>query len=489
MAGLDLSGFVGESQKFQGLYQAAETLERRKFRDDQLAQQKEGRVAATSKFLADYLDPKDRLTGTNYDPESVRQLQETLQEGATLASKGANTADIMMALGPRVNKINEYSTKAKLVNQQIKSSLDKLKTYGGYNVAALEDEAKKLAFQDEKGGLKDISLVDPQTDWVTEATRLKPDVVTTAAGLDELVKKTPVATISRNVVTSKMGRTKNVKYDATHPWWMDLKRDEQGEIATDPMGNPVGLDIVGGPILGDDNKPLLNPVTGEAFTGLGKKQFTAIMQHNPDIADYMRGQINKYFKDAGAEKIPDEGSPQWLAMGQHLLGEELRTRDRSSFKVLEDTSKVAAPALRVEMGYPAYGTPGVPGYGQQGVVGNALNAIPLSETTKKDGTYNLTEGGGKQYLGQLQNVMGKQLLPDYLIKSNDPKNAISIDVKGGEIQSINIRGKKYTRQEIYNMQLARDKEAAKSQHQQYPEKQESIESKPAADWKSRAKKL
>jgi hypothetical protein len=362
MPPLDVSGFVSEAPEFEGLYRASETLEKRKLREEQLQQQKEGRIASTNKFLADYLDPKERLTGTNYDPEIVKQLGDVLQEGSQLAGKGANVSDIMMALGPKVNRINEYSTKAKLVNQNIKAATEKLKGYGGYNIAALEDEAKKIAFQDEKGGMKDISQVDPSMNYVSEATRLRPEVVTTGAGLDQFVNKTPVSTTSNNIQTSHLGRTRNIKYEATTPFWMDIQKDQQGNAKLDKNGNPVGLDIIGGPLTDDQNQPMINPETGEQYHGLATEPFKAIMQHNPDIADYMRGQINTHFKEAGAKEIPKEGSPQWMAMGQYLLGQELKTRDRSSFKTI-DQEKASAPAIRMELGYPPYSKGGKGGSG------------------------------------------------------------------------------------------------------------------------------
>lgn len=345
---IDVSGFEVKPQEFGGLYQAAETLERRKLRDAQLAQQKEGRQLATTKFLSDYLDPKERLTGTNYDPEIVGQLQTALQEGAQLASKGASTSDIIMALGPKVNKINEYSTKAKLISQQIKQSADRLKGYGGYNIAALEEEAKKMAFLDDKGQLKDISTVDPSTVWVTKAAKERPELVTTGAGLDQFVTKTPSATYSRTAQTAYAGRTKNVKYEATHPFWEDLSRDDKGAIVTDPSGNPIGLDVVGGIINDDQGNPMINPEDNKPYRGMDKAHFSAIMNHNPDIADYIRGQINVHFKQAGAKELPREGSPQWLAMGQHILGDELKTRSKSSFKTIDKQSETGA-RVKVEI--------------------------------------------------------------------------------------------------------------------------------------------
>src|SRR6185436_18415229 len=141
--GLNLDGFVTPEQNFGGINRAADTLERRKYRQDQLALQREGKKNAAGTFLNNYLDKRDFLTGTNYDPEVVRQLQEAMQEGSKHAASGADTPTIMMALGPKINKLNEYSTKAKLIDQQIKASSTKLKTYKGYNTEALADEAKK----------------------------------------------------------------------------------------------------------------------------------------------------------------------------------------------------------------------------------------------------------------------------------------------------------------------------------------------------------
>lgn len=345
---IDVSGLVIKPQEFGGLYQAANTLENRRLREGHLAQQREAKQLATSKFLTDYLDPKERLTGTNYDPEIVTQLQQTLQEGAMLAAKGASTADIMMALGPKVNKINEYSTKAKLVNQQIKQSTDRLKGYGGYNLGALEDEAKKMAFYDEKGKLKDISTVDPNTDWVTQATQQRPELVTSGAGLDQFVQKTPSATYSRTAQTTYAGRSRNVKYETTHPFWEDLAQNDKGEIATDAAGNPIGLDVVGTTMVGDDNKPIINPETKQPFQVMDKGHFTAIMQHNPDVADYVRGQVNKHFKEAGAEKIPTEGSPQWEMMARSILRDELKSRSKSSFKTVDKQAETGA-RVKVEI--------------------------------------------------------------------------------------------------------------------------------------------
>lgn len=349
MPGLDLSGFNVPEEKFEGLYQAAGSLQRRNVLNQRLALAERGRQDATGKFVQSYLDPKDYLTGTAYDPQIVSGLQSLLQQGEELTSKGASTSDVLMALGPQVQKINDYSTKAKLINNNIKNSIGRLKGYTGYDPEALEQEARKQAFYDANGKLKDISQVDPSNDYVTMATKNNPEAVTTGKGLDDFVAKTPMHDYSNSVTTAYGGRSKTTTYDAKAPFWMGLQKDAQGNVMTDDSGNPKGLGVTGGVITGDDNKPIINPETNQPYSGMDKDHFNAIMRHNPDVADYVRGEVNKHFRAAGAKQLPAEGSPQWEAMARHVLGDELQTRDKSYFKT-RDQQKETAPAIKVELG-------------------------------------------------------------------------------------------------------------------------------------------
>lgn len=360
---IDVQNFITPEQSFEGVYRAADTMERQAYRKNQLAQQREGRIAATGKFLTDYLDPKDRLTGTNYDPEIVRQLNDALVEGADLARKGAGASDIIMALGPKVGKINEYSQKAKLINKQIIDATSKLKGYKGYNTDAILEEAKKLAFYGEDGKLRDIKDVDPDKDWVTEIVTKRPEVVTTGAGIDEFVSKVPMKEYGNEVQTMVAGRKLNRKYDAKSPFYMGVQMDAEGNAIGDKNGNPVGLEVMGDEITDDKGKPMLNPDTGKPYKALNKAAFDAIMMHNPDVADFVRGRVNQKFKEEGGGKIPAEGSAQWELMARRLLRDELGTRDRSSFK-LRDLEIKSAPLTRIELGIPFGGGKGSGGSGE-----------------------------------------------------------------------------------------------------------------------------
>lgn len=346
---LNLGGFVNPVQDFKGLNEAASTVERGQALQYRLGQQQAARNATTSKFLTNYLDPKDYLTGTAYDPAIVQGIQGLLQQGESLAAKGAPVSDILMALGPQVNKLNQYSTTAKLVQQNIKNSLGKVKPEEGYDMEALEDEAKKQAFFDQNGKLKDISSIDPTTDWVAQATKVNPQGVTTSAGLDTLVDKLPMKESPQDVTTTYAGRSKTEKYDTRSPFYMSLQRDANGKVKTDQNGNPLGLHVTSSDMTGDDGKPIIDPTTNQPYQAMDKDNYHAIMSHFHGIADFVRGQVMKHFQDAGAQNVPPEGSPQWDMMARHVLGQELSSRDRSYFKVINQ-QKETASAVKMELG-------------------------------------------------------------------------------------------------------------------------------------------
>lgn len=349
MPPLDLSGFDNKENNWTGLNQVTNTLQTQRREDQQLAREREGKQAATSKFLTDYLDPKDHLTGTNYDPQIVGGFQGILQKAQELVAKGASTNDVLMAIGPSVSKLNQYSISAKQINENIKNQVQKLKQYSGYNLEAIQAEAQKAAFMGPDGKMKDISSVDPNQDYVSMVAKNNPELITSGKGLDDFVAKTPMSEFLQNDTTTYAGRSRNVKVEAKHPFYMGIQRDAQGNLSTDVNGREKGMDILGSPMVDDNNKPIVNPQTGQPFMALDKNAFNAIMTHNPDVADYIRGQVNRHFKEAGAKDLPAEGSPQWDMMARHILGDELKTRDRSTFRV-SDVEKETAPAIKVELG-------------------------------------------------------------------------------------------------------------------------------------------
>lgn len=190
---LDLKGFVNEPNQWAGLYHAADQMEKRKLRADQLAVQQQAKRNAAGTFLQNYLDPKDYLSGTQLDPLINQGIQEAMQQGLQLVSSGADTPTLLMALNPMVNKIIKYSTNAKNINNKIDEQVKMLKESGhiGYDYGKLKEQALNSAFfkQDANGSMQlDPDHADPSINWIDKAIEEHPEKVTTDMGWDKFAR-------------------------------------------------------------------------------------------------------------------------------------------------------------------------------------------------------------------------------------------------------------------------------------------------------------
>lgn len=212
---------MNEYPEWGGLYKMTDSMERRNLRQDQLAAQQAGKKGAAGTFLANYLDPKDYLSGTAYDPMIIQGLQEAMQSGAKLAAAGADTPTLMMALGPAVNRITKYSTSAKTINKQVDDFINNMKAdkQEGYNWAALKEEALRNAFYktDESGKLVlDPDKADPSVNWVMKAIQDNPDKVTTPEAFDLYAKNAQMTKSLQDVTdTDKFGNPTRSKLNLT----------------------------------------------------------------------------------------------------------------------------------------------------------------------------------------------------------------------------------------------------------------------------------
>lgn len=241
---LDLSGFKNEPNQWAGLFHVADQMEKRKLRQDQLDLQKQTKRAAAGSFLQKYLDPKDMLTGTDYDPMLLQGLEALSQTGSQLAYAGADPTMLMMALGPGVNKLSSYATNAKNINKRIDEQLKGMKDSGmaGYNYSALKQEALKNAFYktDDKGQSQmDPDNFDPSVDYVAQAIQKNPLAVTTEDVFDEFAKKAEKKTTTADVTSyTPAGTTFRSKADLTAAGYMvpetvwDPKAGKSGEHVT-----------------------------------------------------------------------------------------------------------------------------------------------------------------------------------------------------------------------------------------------------------------
>ncbi len=319
-----------------------------------LEEAKEAKRDTAGKFLESYLDPKHYLTGSEYDPVVTSKLNGIMQKASGMAQQGADIPSLLMAIGPDVSDVSQYSAKAKYIDQSIKDNLTKLKDYKGYNQDAILEEAKKMAFHeiDPKtggyGALKDINKVDPSMNFVQEAIKAHPERTTTGAGIENFINTVPMSDYQKSVQTAYGGRTKTATYEAKHPFYMGLQKEDNGQVSVDKNGNPVGLDVNSELAHGDDGKPIADPATGGAYRVAAKDDYQTIMHLHPDIADNMRGEVKKAFQDAGKD-MPAEGSQQWELMARHILYSELKHNDKSHFKTVEQ-QKESSPVMKMEMG-------------------------------------------------------------------------------------------------------------------------------------------
>lgn len=306
------------------------------------------RKQASANYLQNTLDKKDFLSGSPYDPMIVQGLDNAMKQGMELASKGADTPTIMMAIGPLVGRLNQYQQTAKQIDASIKTSVEKRKQFPGYNADALTDEAKKAAYFNADGTMKDISQVDPNIDYTNQVLQNSPDKVTTSQGIDEFVNKTPLSEESKEIQTMHKGLKKNLKYDIKRNYWEGVPEDGNGNAMVDKMGQPVGVDVKSHVLTAKDGKPMIDPGTNEPFRVMNDNEFKGVISRSPAIADYINGQVIKHFKEAGGQVAPSVGSPEWEDMAKHILYQELKTRSRASFKQ-RDVETTAPLRTRIEL--------------------------------------------------------------------------------------------------------------------------------------------
>lgn len=326
----DVKDFIIPESNFGGVHRAADSLERKSYRDSQEKSNQAAKKATSAAFLSNYLNPKDNLTGTAYDPEIVKGFDELMQQGIKLATEGADQNMMMMALAPGVAKLNQYSTSAKLVNQRVKEQLANIPANAGYDKQKLEELAKRVAFYGEDGKLKDISTLDPQTDWLSEVIKRHPDQVTTDAAIDEFVKSSPKYTNTKKVkrINSKGGyELKNAK--VTAPSWAVV--DDEGNIVP-------RFDIAL-----EDGQPQTYDFNGKVapIRLMNEKDFDSLMSSNPGIADWVRGQLMRTGQGTNL------ATPQAKNAARAIMYDELKRRGGGGIEDIEETKANPAPRITI----------------------------------------------------------------------------------------------------------------------------------------------
>lgn len=389
--GLNLSGWVTEEQDFGALHRAADKLDRKQYRQDQLNEQRNAKRAATGKFLEGYLNPKDHLTGTNYDPMIVKGFNDLLAEGAALAKEGADTNTLLMALAPKVNQLGQYSAKAKYLDQRLKEQLSKIKPGMGYDIPRLEQESRRAAFYNPDGTLKDINAVDTNMDYVTEVVKNAPEKVTTDAGIDEFVKNSPKFSNTNDITAyTPTGGMSRKKVKITAPNWLTPDIDQKGATTGLVPKYQIAL---------EDGQPQLHEFTDEKGKKvsapvrlLDEQEFKSVMSSNPGIADWVRGQVRS------ANPKIDLNSPQAINAARAIMYDELKRRMPGSMEDVEIQNKPSSYEIKMNLGIPLTKSGSGSGGGSGQTLGNALDDMGDGEFKNfriKDGAFYNADGSPK----------------------------------------------------------------------------------------------
>jgi hypothetical protein len=352
---LNLQGFVSEPNQWAGLYHAADQMEKRQLRQDQLAAQKDARKNSTTAFLQNYLDPKDYLTGTQMDPLILQGIDEGLKQGSQLVNAGADNAALMVAMTPIANKLHTYSSNAKSINKQVDDQLGRMKADGlvGYDYSKLHDEALKNAFYkpDASGKLKlDPDQADPSVKWVDQAIENSPELVTSSKGWDQFADKSQLKTETHGVKDYDRFGTKNqVNVNLKFQEHMVPEWDAKHEKVTGFVPKYQSATDGGQPLMhvftdasGNQVKDQVRLLDKSLYEGLSK-----------DLRDDLRGKIKQHLKEyqtaTGQEIAPN--SPQAESVGRALAYDELNRpqRNRGSFGDLVVNNQLSPQMVSVNV--------------------------------------------------------------------------------------------------------------------------------------------
>lgn len=330
---IDVRGLTNQYPEWAGLYKMADSLNEQTLRKQSLAAQQSNKRGAAGAFLQSYLDPKDYMSGTAYDPMILQGLQEAMQQGSKLAMAGADAPTLMMTLGPMVNRLTTYSTNAKNINKQVDDAINNMKAdkQEGYDWAALKRESLQNAFfkTDESGKpVLDPTKADPSIDWVQKAIQDSPEKVTTPEAFDLYAKNAQVNKTLKDIVTmDPMGRKVQTKAHLIAQNYLTPEYNDDKTIKDFVPYHDLATEK-GSPLyhVFDDGK---GGKTKAQVRLLDEKIFDSL---RPGQINYIRGLVKQHLKeyqDATGQVIT-ENSPQAKLVARALAYDELNKPTRKA---------------------------------------------------------------------------------------------------------------------------------------------------------------
>ena len=347
MSNLNLDGFVTPEQNFAGLYNISNKLQENK-KNAQLEQQKnDANKASLTTFLRDYADPKAHLSGSPTDPLVTQGFGKVLSKGMDLVSnnKGLTNDMLFIALSPEISRLATYASKAKVIKGQIDEGLKNINENSGYIKNKLSEEARRSAFYNEDGSLKeDFNEIDDSKNWIAEAVKNKPDIVTNDKGIDEWMKdsKMMVDDIDITEIGSRQEKKRTKVKSTAYPFAVtdiDEKTGAHTRKFVPLYDKAIDGDEV---IMGDFDDGKGGTIKSQVRL-LDNDLYTSMLKRD-DIADYVKGQVVKYIRD-GKHTDSDGNaltlnSPQANNLGRMILYDELKRRGLGSMQNVEEKKDI-----------------------------------------------------------------------------------------------------------------------------------------------------
>jgi len=221
---IDVRGFTIPESDMQGLDRLTNNVERRNVMQQRAAQEAESKKAASTKFFANYLDDKDKFTGTKYDPYTHALTSDALNQAMELVKGGANDSDILAAISPLVNKASVYTQNAQQYALKKKEALDHIKGIQGIDAQKFSD-----AYDNTAWAGKDPTQVDPNGNYADQV--LSNADVYTPEGFQEHFKNAKRNTTVENVQrTNARGGTTRSQEEISGETYLVPDYDAKGDF-------------------------------------------------------------------------------------------------------------------------------------------------------------------------------------------------------------------------------------------------------------------
>lgn len=350
---LDLHDFTIPEGNFSGLYKAGDDLAQNRNAVAKAKVDGEAKKAGTAKWLSDFSDPKDHLSGMPTDPEVVKRFGDIQTKGLEYlrSNPGADQNSLLLHLNKDVNELSTYATKAKVIAKKTEEGLKAINENSGYDKKTLQQRAMKNAWYNPDGSVKGVQDVNPDADYISETINIYPEEVTNNSGVDNWLKS------QKMVENGHSGKFTNSKggYEqksmVTNGYTFAVPETDGAGVSNAKMVPEYD-------VARDGQTPITHEFTntkGEKATAevrMVKPQlYTSILANSPGTKDWLRGQVNMAiktgdYKDAEGEPIK-LNSPQADMLGKVILYDELKARGMGGMKERESVKATPAPRISV----------------------------------------------------------------------------------------------------------------------------------------------